>query len=223
MIELLSIHIPKTGGTSFYHLLQEVYGNSLSISYKRRDYKRALRECGSLERALPAGLRVLHGHLYYRELAALHRRDRPKVICWLRHPVDRVVSNFRFFKAGLRQPDRNRANYEQNKHRIDESLLEYARMAENCNRMSDFLDGLALEDLFFIGFLEQFEEDVRQLGRLLAWPPTDVPQLNRGEPKSSHQRLTRAEWQELAKLNSQDMALYRKACKLRGISEKPSL
>ena len=44
MIELISIHVPKTGGQSFYQVLKQVYGDRLSISYRRRDYEAAKKE-----------------------------------------------------------------------------------------------------------------------------------------------------------------------------------
>jgi hypothetical protein len=211
MIELLSIHIPKTGGTSFYQVLQQVYGPTVTPSLKRRDYAALIARHGSLETAFDPEIRAVHGHLYYRELAALHRTSGAKVICWLRHPVVRVWSNYRFFIHRLQNPALNPDVAAQNQHRREESLLEYARLEENRNRMSKFLEGLALDDLFFVGLLEDFEADLQRLCRLMGWgaPPT-LPHHNRGELPGKA-ALDAALYEQLVMLNGEDMELYEKA------------
>ncbi len=213
MIELISIHIPKTGGTSFYHILQQVYGESVTISFRRRDYLSILERFGSLERGLGPGIRAVHGHLYYSELAPLHRASGARVICWLRHPVDRVASNYRFFRHRLLNPELNPEVYELNKHRLGESLLEYAALDENRNRMSRFLEGIALEELFFIGFLEDFDNGLQQLGRRLGWPPAAPQHINKGA-LNAPSLLDAGLFDELAALNREDMELYEAARRL---------
>lgn len=210
-VELLSIHIPKTAGTSFYRILEQIYGDQVSISYKRRDVKPLLYN-GVLNIAAP--IRVMHGHFFYREVQQFKEA---KVICWLRDPVDRVISNFHFFKDGLRNPERNPINYEHNKHRIDEDLLTYASRPENRNRMCEFLEGIAVEDLFFIGRQSHFEEDIKRLGRLLAWPHDILlPTLNKGRVQTA---LTDVNIRAtISTLNNEDLVLYEKALELISIN-----
>jgi hypothetical protein len=217
MIELLSIHIPKTGGTSFYHLLQQAYGQALSSSLKRRDYEALIAQHGSLQKAFGPEIRAVHGHLYYRELKALHLASGAKVICWLRHPVERLLSNYRFFIHRLQHPELNPQVFEQNQHRREESLLEYARLEENRNRMSKFLEGITLEELFFIGFLEGFDTDLQQLAGLMGWPspPTPtLPHFNQGKLEKQ-MVVDAAIFEELAGLNHFDLELYERARAIR--------
>ncbi|MEL6866384.1 MAG: sulfotransferase family 2 domain-containing protein [Bacteroidota bacterium] len=223
MIELLSIHIPKTAGTSFYQILQQVYGQALSISFKRRDYKALVQKYGRLENGISHDLRVLHGHFYYQELQDFQQSHQIPTICWLRDPVQRVVSNYRFFKQGLRNPLRNPRNYEINKHRVEESLLTYAAIPENQNRMVSFLEGISLEELFFVGIQEHFKEDVQRLAQLLDWPKVQIPYLNRSESDHSLPEAIPADW--LAKIrswNAADVRLYEAAMALRLSHQKSS-
>jgi hypothetical protein len=211
MIELLSIHIPKTGGTSFYQVLQQGYGPAVTPALKRRDYAALIARHGSLEAAFGPETRAVHGHLYYRELEGLHRASGAKVICWLRHPVERVWSNYRFFIHRLQNPELNPEVSAQNQHRREESLLEYASLEENRNRMSKFLEGIALKELFFVGILENFEADLQRLCRLMGWPaPPTPPHRNRGELPGKA-TLDAALYDQLAMLNREDVALYEKA------------
>lgn len=211
MIELISIHIPKTAGTSFYHILRQVYGGHLSISYKRRDFKKAVETYGSFEKSLTNEIKVLHGHFHYSEIRDLHRSQQPKIICWLRDPVDRVVSNYRFFIDGLNNPDRNPRNYTLNKHRLNETLDTYASLPENQNRMSTFLKGIQPEDLFFVGLLETFETDLKLLGQKLNWPTIQVPQLNTAnQPKID---IPESTIRKIKTWNYKDQQLYEKIIK----------
>lgn len=208
MIELISIHIPKTAGTSFHRVLERQYPEAVSPSLRRRDVLEHLTRFGDLAEGQPAGRRVLHGHFTYREVAGLHRRSGAKVICWLRHPAERVISNWRFFLDRLRHPDINPAVAVANAHRRDEGLLTYAAREENRDRMSKFLEGITLDGLFFTGIQEWFAEDVARLAGLLRWPEVEVPQLNIArQPDPVEAGLIEA----IIALNRKDMALYEAA------------
>jgi hypothetical protein len=209
MIELISLHIPKTGGQSFYKILEDVYGDKLSISYRRRDYKAVMEEYRRFEDSIPAQLQVLHGHLYYKEVKRLHKHTDAKVICWMRDPVERVVSNYHFFKSRLDRPDLNPEVARLNAHRKDETLLEYAARRHTRNRMSKFLRGISLDDLYFIGFLEDYDADLKRLGRLLGWGKFEVPHVNRAE--SPKPELDETTLKKLRRWNSRDVKLYERA------------
>lgn len=211
---LISIHIPKTGGTSFYKQLSNQYGKELAPSLKRKDINSLLNRDGSLAPFLNGNRKVLHGHFHYNEVADLCQQADAKAICWLRDPVERVISNYQFFQAGLKNPGRNPEQYAHNKHRKKESLLTYANRPENQNTMLKFLNGIALEDLFFIGFLEQFEHDINYLAELLGWDSVVHTKLNQSQQKELVSEDLRA---QLAILNAKDIALYEHAKKIRGI------
>ncbi len=213
MIEIISIHIPKTGGTSFYSILQQVYGPLLAQRYLRRDYLAAVKEAGGLAGSIPETASVLHGHFYFHEVRELAEVHQSKLICWLRDPIQRVLSNFRFFKSLFDNPDRNRPNYELNKHRADEPLMEYAAYMENRNRMSQFLEGAVLDDFFFVGLQQFFVEDIKNLSLKLGWPEVTVPYHNTSS--SNEIRLDHHELNQLIKWNLEDVKMYLEVLKKR--------
>jgi hypothetical protein len=180
MIELISIHIPKTAGTSFYDILMQVYGDGLSPSYKRRDLYPVEGGPCLLEGKLDPGLRILHGHFTWPEVKRHYTPGHTKIITWLRDPVERVVSNYQFFIHRLHNPDLNPMVADLNVHRKEEPLTTYAALPENRNRMTQFLHGLRVEDFFFIGFTASFSQDVVRLGALLEWPAFTISRLNAG-------------------------------------------
>lgn len=215
MLELISIHIPKTGGRSFYHVLKQVYGEEVSISYERKDYKAVMAQYGGFEESIADPIRAVHGHLYYREVRKLHKQSGAKVICWLRDPVERVVSNYHYFINRLKNRVEAGEAAVPDAHRTEESLLEYAARRDTRNRMSKFLKGIKLEDLHFIGFLEHYDEDLHRLQELMGWGEIDIPHLNRGK-RPKREALDNTISKKLCRWNRRDIKLYDKAKALTG-------
>ncbi|MFT4664005.1 MAG: hypothetical protein ACI8YQ_003542 [Polaribacter sp.] len=205
MLDLISIHIPKTGGTSFYQILQQVYGEELSISYRRKDYNEVIQRGLDLAKTINEEIKIFHGHLCYEELRTIHQNSNAKVICWLRDPVERVISNHRHFIKRNSLPNPVRPH----QHRVNESLLNFAQRESNRNRMSQFLEGIDLQNLFFIGFLESFEKDLIHLSNLLEWPDFNIPKLNTST--SGEMGIPIDILLEIKDLNKIDYALYNSA------------
>jgi hypothetical protein len=164
-MDIISLHIPKTGGTSFYSILTQVYQEKLSKSYRRREINAINDSIGDFGQSITADISVIHGHFYYSEIKRLHQESGAKLIVWLRDPIQRILSRYRFFKTLFDNPARNPQNYERNKHRRHLTFMEYAALPKCKNRMADFLNGAKLADFFFIGIQGNFEEDLKLLAK----------------------------------------------------------
>jgi hypothetical protein len=213
MIELLSIHIPKTAGQSFGFILRKTYGVKKVFQVTRQTGKQWE---GGLRDMVPAGTRVLHGHFTFANVASLCRRENVRVLTWLRDPVERILSNYYYFLERARSGARP-----WNAHRREEGLLEYAGREENRDRMSRFLSGAELRELFFVGIVECFEEDLRELSALLGWRQIQPARVNDNRLFKSQFSTIGEDMRGMIKnLNPQDIRLYQQALDLRAARRK---
>jgi hypothetical protein len=140
-IELISLHIPKTAGSSFRETLRADYGEVFFCIYKN-------------ETDVPIGCRAVHGH-FEADLFDLSKANRPKIITWLRDPVERAISYYsywsRFEKAG--SPG--------HQWFLDErpTMIEFAEKILR-NELHNYLKGLSIRDFDFVGIVEHFDEDI---------------------------------------------------------------
>lgn len=213
MIKLISLHIAKTAGTAFYGLLGREYGNQLDPRFKRIHYFP-----DGVERQLDhadfaSETNVVHGHLYFSHISRIYQQDHPRLICWLRQPVDRVISNYYFMQRAIYgRPDHPHAfkkNY---------SLMDYAEDSIH-NKMCAYLEGVSLEKLDFVGFQENFQQDVIALAKLLNWQkPLVIEAVNQRNYENDHltyptpfDQITPQMRLEIARINALDMALFAEA------------
>ena len=215
-LKIISLHIPKTAGTSFNETLKEMYGTE-KISYFTRERVKACQKARkNIVEDIPPETLILNGHLHYHEIQDIHRKQNLPIITWFREPVERVISNYSFFIRRLNEPPKTEA-HRRNQHRKNETLLEYARMSENRNVMSRFLEGIKLEDLYFFGFLETFDEDLKRLSKLLNWTREIKPiyMNDNRDYKRKYVSITPEIRTELEKLNHADIQLYKHALQLK--------
>jgi len=102
---LISVHLPKTAGSSFQHILRREYGDKMLLDFEdkpintpadernRRAWvdasENACRDFGEIE--------CIHGHFQPVKYLALKKKGRAKFVCWLREPLARMVSHYNFW------------------------------------------------------------------------------------------------------------------------------
>jgi len=210
MIDIVSIHLPKTGGSSFYEILKKVYGEQKVVRYTKGKYKKVIDSGKTLEEDLGAEVSVLQGHLLYNDVKKIIKKNHSKVIIWMRDPIERVISNYTWWeyqtRTNLNHPE---------KHRINEPFEVYITRRETQNKMYKSLKGLKLKNAYFIGFLENFEQDMTELASKLNWPLIPHSHEKNSEKFDSVKPMVNDELRkEIARLNWLDIKLYKKAKKI---------
>ena len=196
---LVSVHIPKCAGTSFRHILHEVFGPRLWLNYGTI----FVRAQAQLD-LVPPGIACIHGHFFADAFDdVLPQRS---LITWLRHPVERVVSNYHHF---LRSPDM-RDDCCRVLHERKLSLTQFAELDWMRNEATRYMAGKSLSDFAFVGIAERFTASLALLARQLDWPTGFGPRRDNVNPERAGERypLSTGEFDRIAALNSEDLQTY---------------
>ena len=209
-LELISLHIKKTAGITFRTLLRRQFGKDhLAAVHKDR----TKREQKTVDDYIHDGIKVLHGHWNYKEIEHL-RGANTRVIAWVRNPIQRVISNYHYTKRKAQEGKRPEWN-----HRPDFSLEDYIEVPALQNLMSRSLEGIAPENMDFIGVQEFFDEDIKTLIHGWGWKEgilNKTVQRNTNDSKRNEGYACEpALYQRIHELNRADMDLYHKVLQLR--------
>lgn len=215
-IELLSLHIPKTAGTSFRNILKTVYGDKAVVRLDiNEDGVTRLDQVIYDSKNIP-NAKVIHGHFTYKDI--VDRFNWPggvKKITWLRHPVKRVVSNYFYLDQRLRTILNEEANNLNILSKMERSLIEYARDDINRNRQTRFLAGASPDMFDFVGIQEDFKQEIRAIAKALNW--STVPNvIHHNKTITDRPELSLDVLMEIEELNREDMDLYKEVLKMRG-------
>ena len=164
---IVSIHIPKTAGTTFGLMLQEyhrghflyVYNTNINdqlfcigMTMDELAYNQAHEQETALTLEQVVGIikkkdiHCIHGHVTYRSVAGFNYYfDRVEYITWIRDPITRSLSDYYHFLRNGYSGER-------------EVLVRHTS-----NRMIDFI-GDNPEVFSFIGRTEHFETDIIRYG-----------------------------------------------------------
>lgn len=214
-VELLSVHIPKTGGTAFRTVLETVYGaasihtvypTASDLPSDETEDERWLADSVALCRRRVDVPRVVHGH--YLLTCYAERFPRAIKIAWLRHPVDRILSFYYMWREMELWPTAPPLQREVREGHLD--LLEFGRspgMRDVVTRR--FLGDPQGSGLAFIGIQERFDEDLDRLASMLGWPSLTAPRSNVNQSQEYASRSVADDLRsEIASLNPADMSLY---------------
>lgn len=210
MIELISIHIPKTAGRSLLKALTDAYGVEQVLVVNRKSFREGRREAlDELKKRITSQTRVIHGHIHIADIRPLlDEYPAAKLITFLRDPVDRVISHYFHEKRILQETGHLSAQ----KQVAVDTLLNYAEVEQSCNLMSRFLGGMPLSRFFFVGFFENFSNDLQRLMWLIGKPLKEIPKENINLSQSANRNtITIEERALIASLNEEDEALYQRA------------
>ncbi|MGC9964585.1 MAG: hypothetical protein ABSE08_04200 [Syntrophobacteraceae bacterium] len=164
---LISVHIPKTAGTSFGYSLKEVLGDSLLLHYKTKPlssdirYKATLLECKfnclCRGRGIERRYKAIHGHFVADTFNFL---PSPKQYCvFLRRPVERLISHYFLSKKAHLRPRKNTIMDRVIRNQM--TIYDFAALPEIVNTYSIFLGRITLEQFDFVGLQEDYDLSLR--------------------------------------------------------------
>ncbi len=214
-LQLISLHIPKTAGTSFRNTLKAVYGEEqvIRLDIDLIHHQLRIEQQPFDQPKLPRKVKVVHGHFspaLLRQKLALSPKT--PMITWLRHPVDRVISNYFYLAKRLKEELNEEGKGLNILSKMQKTLLEYAYAELNRNRMSKFLTGITLEECLFVGISEHYESDLEYLSRLLKWKSYSTFHHNATGGSLVVSEVERA---AIRAWNAEDVNLYEHALRLR--------
>jgi hypothetical protein len=199
---LISVHVPKCAGTSFRQVLDSLFGAQVWFNYGAIFTQEQARA-----ELVPPGARVIHGHF----LADAFDRVIPerRLLTWVRHPVERVVSNYQHF---LRSPDM-RDDCCRALHERKLSLRGFADLDWMRNLTTRYLAGKPVEDFEFIGITDCFPQSVDRFCRTFGYRrPRQLPCENVNPGRTSElYDISPGDRAFILERNRADLAWYHRA------------
>lgn len=202
---MVLLHVPKTAGTSLRIGLESIFDRS-AIAY---DYgptekltsgfiKENLQNISLVAKTLEQKkCRLLVGHFHIKKYLPILKPE--QFIVFFRNPVERVVSDYKHFVR---------------LHDYKKTLMAFASEKQFRNRQSEFLQGVELPQLGFVGISECYEESIERLNeKYNLQVPILVANNNRTNLGESH-KITSEERKHIESMNADDIQLYNAAVRL---------
>ncbi len=216
---VISVHIPKTGGTSFRRILEDTFKGGILEDYDWLKRPEVL-DGATLEgrddeiRKALKGVKCIHGHFAAQKYLRLREIEgiRPIFITWLRDPVERAVSAYYFLRANPSdQRIEDMPPWEQSAKTMaaDEFLT---KTKYGSNRQTAQLRNVPIESFDFIGCTEAYDASIEVFAHLFR-PGRPLPAIpvERKNPERKGDRyvLKPAVRKALVEMNANDMVLHR--------------
>lgn len=218
---LISVHLPKTAGTSFKASLamhfgdryRDDYGDQV-ISQSQHERFGAAASAGQLiaQQGLD-GIDCVHGHFLPLKYQSLDITRSLTFVTWMREPVARLLSHYDYWRESY---DKETAA-PHHRQVIEEGwTLERFCLSEKFrNIYTQYLWSFPLERFAFIGITEHYNEDMQEFsGRFLS-PDISPQHLNATKCGGSRHDVDEAFLDEVRAFHAADVQLYQRALQLR--------
>lgn len=231
------LHIPKTAGTTFHHILLNCFPGEKSFTNAER---------GSNAPIDPTPFDFVSGHFSYAYLVEKGLTE-SRILTVLRHPVSRALSHFYFLKQDYlldfiaretegydavelgftREVMAKVREYDLQGFLRKEPYLAAVTMGDVQTRLLDGIPGKCsdlvpshlasalkhLRSCFFVGITERMDESIGLLCQKMGWPsirPQKALNRNRTKPEKEQQDTLDL----LGEINQFDQILYEEAIRL---------
>ena len=160
---IVSLHLPKTAGSSFRGALQTHYGDHLALDYADKPLgvsaQAAQRHALSAGQLLKfsdfEGVICVHGHFLACKYLHLAEQCDVDFVTWLREPIQRLYSHYCYW----REPVDEDSVTALRRQMLAEawSFREFALHPQLRNLYSRFMWQVPLESFVFVGITENYE------------------------------------------------------------------
>jgi len=203
-VELLSIHVPRSGTSTFKKLLQKLYGKS-SIMYAYDETKlQAIRE----GKELALNTRVLHGPFSASQELKNQFPD-AKLITWLRDPVQRAISHYYYWKDIPPHGNPDHDLFLTKTYTIEAFVEEFSIHLQVMSLFQSF----EVSDFDFIGIAENYTSEIIELAQLMEWKSYPNYRLYLNKNKT----IDHTTEMRLKELLKDEIAIYEQAKRIRNL------
>lgn len=221
---LISVHMPKTAGSSFQATLAAHYGEALQLRYQDQPLHRSawsrnfdasmdcLRNRGPKITKINAA--CIHGHFLPLRYRFSQADTTMQFVTWLREPVQRLVSHYNYWLRSY-QPGQSGLLHQR---MIEEewTLEQFALCTELRNLYSIFLWGFPISKFDFIGITEDYDTELEQFGQRILHAPTVPEEHNRNpEQTETEYAVSKTLRRDIEKAHAADLKLYHQALAMR--------
>lgn len=216
---IISLHLPKTAGSSFGTALEKHFGNALFSDYADLPISKPIYERN--REALISGIRIaeqgisdiqcIHGHFLPVKYLLLNAKKKLFFMTWMRDPVERAISHYYFWQ---RSYDPQRTYLPHHKRVIEEgwSLERFCLGTEFRNIYTQYLWGFPLEMFDFIGIVEFYEDDLAYFAHNFLNTGLVAYKVNVGDKSLEIDPELK---KEIGKYHDKDVQLYQRALQMR--------
>ncbi|MEG3930313.1 sulfotransferase family 2 domain-containing protein [Microcoleus sp. T3_B1] len=224
-VEIISVHVPKTAGSFFNSVLQQVYEKDLFNDYKEQIHAVLFHVLKTIPQAkselinnlISANIKAIHGHFPIAKYEGYF--PKAKRIVWLRNPIKRIISTYYFILGEPATWANDRINKSIAEFNLD--IYDFVELPAMQNQISNYYcRGRELSEFDFVGIHEYLNEDIIELKHLMKWPDFTSQRVNDNKYPNYQDHLStlmndRKLIEKISLLNKEDMHLYELALKLR--------
>ncbi len=218
---IVSLHLPKTAGSSFLATLERSFGAALLPDYADipmntplyERNKSALQNCLSNAENAFQGIKCIHGHFLPLKYLLLSDKRHVTFVTWLRNPVERLLSHYHYWQRTFNPetaPPLHRKFMEEKW-----SLERFCLGPEVRNMYFQFLYGFPLEYFSFIGITEFYDDDFAFFVSHFMDSSLEPERLNVGKSAAEAYKISESLRNDVEQYHSKDMELYRRALEMR--------
>lgn len=165
---LISFHLPKAAGKSFYQSLLDHYGNSIIsdyLDYPMNTYpilrkNKALIDSIKNRYVNMDNVECIHGHFLPLKYRYLKDKNHLNFITWMRNPAERIASQYYYMKRNYTPEIGKTQRLYKRIIEEDWSLEKYCLSNEFKNTCAQMLWGFPVKKFDFIGIVEDYDNDL---------------------------------------------------------------